>query len=244
MKIKISKFTISIEKESKQPIKTTVSEIDSVLPIELIPNNNEVFLETLLKMKSATINTFYINGTKGSKIWKASRMTANSNVIGNLRSRQEYRNGNWQAANIIKVVVEINNNFSQPILEKSKKVNPTKANVMTKDIAIQLVNKKLGLKINSNNTNWSNINGNGIWSMEPNLERKNQTLYLLLNNNRTNIIHVFVISANHEIYNNLYIRNDKPVFRLLFDVSDTEFNEKLGEGKVNFINFHKSSINY
>ena len=39
-------------------------------------------------------------------------MNANSNVIGNLRSRQEYRNGNWQAANIVKVVVEVGKNDS------------------------------------------------------------------------------------------------------------------------------------
>ena len=127
MKIKINKYTISIEKESKQPIKTTVSEIDSVLPIELIPNNNEVFLETLLKTKSATITTFYKNGTKESKIWNAERMTANSNVIGNLRSRPEFRNGNWQKANIEKVVVEVNNySMSKPVLEKSNKVNHPK----------------------------------------------------------------------------------------------------------------------
>jgi len=113
---------------------------------------------------------------------------------------------------------------------------------MTKETAIQLVNKTLGLKINNNNTNWSNINADGIWSMEPNLDRQNRTLYLLLNNNLTNRLHFFEIPANHNVYGNLYVRNDRPVFRLLFDVSDTEFNEKLGN--VNFIKFHKGSIEY
>jgi hypothetical protein len=61
-------------------------------------------------------------------------MTANSNVIGNLRSRPEYRNGNWQKANIIKVVVEVNNNLSsKPIPEKSNKVNHPKEINMKKD---------------------------------------------------------------------------------------------------------------
>ena len=113
---------------------------------------------------------------------------------------------------------------------------------MTKDAAIQLINKKLSLKLNSNNTNWSNINADGIWSMEPNLKRQNQKLYLLLNNNRTNKLHVFEIPANHEDYKKLYIRKDRPVFRLLFDVSDSQFNEKLGD--VNFKNFLKGSIDY
>jgi hypothetical protein len=138
MKIKINKYTISIEKDAKQP-KTIVSGMDSVLSIELIPYNNEVFLITLLKTKSATITTFYKNGTKESKIWKAERMTANSDVIGNLRSRPEFRNGNWQLANIVKVVVEVKNNSSQPILEKSKKVNPSNTNDMTKDTKIKIL---------------------------------------------------------------------------------------------------------
>lgn len=113
---------------------------------------------------------------------------------------------------------------------------------MKKDSAIQLINKKLSLKLNINNTNWSNINADGIWSMEPNLDRQNRTLYLLLNNNRTNKIHVFEISANHEVYKKLYIRKDRPVFRLLFDISDSQFNEKLGV--VDFKNFLKGSIDY
>jgi len=114
---------------------------------------------------------------------------------------------------------------------------------MTKDTAIQLVKKKLGLKISNNNTNWSNINADGIWSIEPNLDRQNRTLYLLLNNNRTNKLHVFEISANHNIYGNLYVRNDRQVFRLLFDVSDTEFIQTLHQ-QINFNNFHKGSIEY
>ena len=83
MKIKINKYIISIEKEVELT-KTYTAEIDSVLPIELIPNNNEVFLKKILKTKSANITTFYKNGTKESKIWKAERMSANSNVIGSL----------------------------------------------------------------------------------------------------------------------------------------------------------------
>jgi len=134
MKIKFIKYTISIEKEVKQPMKSTISEKETILPIELNPNNNEVFLETLLKTKSATITTFYKNGTKKSKIWNAERMTANSNVIGNLRSRPEFRNGNWQKANIEKVLVEvINNSSSKPIPEKSNKVNHPKEINMKKD---------------------------------------------------------------------------------------------------------------
>ena len=243
MKIKINKYIISIEKEVELT-KTYTAEIDSVLPIELIPNNNEVFLSTLLKTKRATITTFYKNGTKEFKIWKAERMIANSDVIGNLRSRPEFRNGNWQNANIVKVVVEVNNNLPLiPIQEKNTKGITPKANNMTKDTAFQLVNKTLGLKINNNNTNLSNINANGIWSIEPNLDRQFDTLYLLLNNNRTNKLHVFEIPAKNPVYLNLYVRQNKGVFRLLFDVNDTEFIQTLNQ-QINFNQFYKGTIEY
>ena len=113
---------------------------------------------------------------------------------------------------------------------------------MNKDRAIKEVNKRLNLNLSSNNTNWSNINSSGIWSLEPNCVRKAKILYLLLNNNRSNKIHAFEIPANHEVYSRLYSRNDRNVYRLLFNVSDTEFIETLKH--VNFINFYKGFIDY
>ena len=113
---------------------------------------------------------------------------------------------------------------------------------MTKDVAINTINKKLNLNLNLNNTNWSNINANGIWSMEPNCFRKAEKLYLVLNNNRSNKIHTFEIPANHEIYNKLYQRNDRNVYRLLFDVNDSNFIEKLQ--RINFKIFYKGFIEY
>lgn len=111
---------------------------------------------------------------------------------------------------------------------------------MTKENAIKLIYQKFDLKLNSGNTNWSNINANGIWSMEPNCIRKAQKLYLLLNNNRSNKIHVFEIPANHSVYDRLYVREKKCVFRLVFNVSDTEFVETLKH--INFKNFYKGFI--
>lgn len=111
---------------------------------------------------------------------------------------------------------------------------------MEKNIAIKQVNNKLNLNLNLTNTNWSNINSNGIWSIEPDCDRKNQKLYLLLNNNRSKKIHVFEIPANHNIYEKLYVRNVKNVFRLIFKVSDNEFVETLRG--INFKNFHKGFV--
>lgn len=113
---------------------------------------------------------------------------------------------------------------------------------MTKEYAISQINEKFDLKLNRINTNWSNINSNGIWSIEPNCIRKGFNLYLLLNNNHSKKIHLFEISANHIVYNKLYVRNDKNVFRLLFNVSDKEFIETLKH--INFDNFYKGFIEY
>lgn len=113
---------------------------------------------------------------------------------------------------------------------------------MTKEIAIKQINKELKLKLYNFNTNWSNINKNGIWSMEPNLERKKSNLFLVLNNNKTKKLHVFEIPAKNEVYEKLYVRNDKSVYRLLFNVDDYNFIETLKH--INFNKFHKGSINY
>ena len=104
----------NLKNESKaQNDDSSVSNI--VLPIELIPNDNDEFLKILLKTEKANITTYYQNGTKDSKIWIASKMTDKSNVIHNLRSRPEFRNPNWQKANILKVVVDVVKNNEEDL---------------------------------------------------------------------------------------------------------------------------------
>ena len=40
-------------------------------------------------------------------------------------------------------------------------------------------------------------------------------------------MYVFEIPANHLVYDKLYCRGDKDVYRLLFDIDDNSFREKL-----------------
>lgn len=116
-----------------------------ILPIELIPNNNEVFLETLLKTKRAIITTFYKNGTKKTEIWNVSGMNRQSNVLAILRSRGEFRNGTWQKANIVKVMVEVNNNLTaQPISETNIKINHAEINTMKQEETNKPIKLKIG----------------------------------------------------------------------------------------------------
>ena len=66
------------------------------LPITLDPLDPSDFLDALLRTKEAWIEVSYSDGRKEVRRWDASRMSTSSNVIGNLRSRPEFRNGVWQ----------------------------------------------------------------------------------------------------------------------------------------------------
>jgi len=75
------------------------------LPIILEPSDANIFKQELLLSKQAEIKTYYTDGNIITKCWDASKFTISSNVIGNLRSRPEYRSGNWQSHGISKVHV-------------------------------------------------------------------------------------------------------------------------------------------
>ena len=80
---------------------------DFVLPITLDPPNPADFLADLLRTKEAWIAVSYNDGRKEVGLWDASRMKPSSNVLGNLRSRTEFRAGNWQNEGIVSVRVSI-----------------------------------------------------------------------------------------------------------------------------------------
>lgn len=80
---------------------------NGILPIELNPPSELDFKRRLLLNKIAYITTFYKNGTSKQSVWNAQRFSESSGVIGNLRSRPEFRNGEWQKLGIEKVFVSI-----------------------------------------------------------------------------------------------------------------------------------------
>lgn len=87
-----------------------ITEHGKYLPITLIPSDADVFKEALLRSRVAEIITTYRDGRVKRKIWKASNFRASSNVIGNLRSRPEFRAGQWQSKGIEKITVSVLNN--------------------------------------------------------------------------------------------------------------------------------------
>lgn len=80
----------------------------STLPILLNPEDESEFRRKLLSTKRAYITTYYANGTTEKKTWNAHSFRESSHVLGNIRSRPEFRQGEWQKRGIVKVYVSIN----------------------------------------------------------------------------------------------------------------------------------------
>ena len=111
---------LKVEIKAKNPLSTqselpkreffktrVVDYSNGILPIELNPTSESEFKRRLLNTKTAYITTFYKNGTSKQKVWNAHRFRETSGVLGNLRSRPEFRNGKWQELGIEKVYVSI-----------------------------------------------------------------------------------------------------------------------------------------
>lgn len=75
------------------------------LPITLEPEDPAAFKTMLLGSHRAEIHVIFTDGTVEVWPWSASRFTESSNVAGNLRSRSEFRQGEWQRRGIVRVLV-------------------------------------------------------------------------------------------------------------------------------------------
>jgi len=91
----------------KEDLNKRIDNSSKILRIELNPSDVDEFKRLLLINRRAFITTHYNNQEQIRKEWIANNMTENSNIIGNLRSRTEFRAGNWQKNNISHVYVSI-----------------------------------------------------------------------------------------------------------------------------------------
>ena len=80
---------------------------DATLPITLVPSPAEVFRKALIRTKQAWIVVTYRDGREEVRRWRALKISATSNIIGNLRNRPEFRTGAWQRNGIAGVQVSI-----------------------------------------------------------------------------------------------------------------------------------------
>jgi hypothetical protein len=95
------------ERKSAPTIEHRAVGSDGTLPIDLEPANVIDFKSKLLSSKKAVISVQYTNGKSEDQVWTANKMTANSDVIGNIRSRPQFRAGEWQRRGIARVKVKI-----------------------------------------------------------------------------------------------------------------------------------------
>ena len=107
---------------------------------------------------------------------------------------------------------------------------------------INVIQNTEGIYVDKSNTNLSTINSNNIYSVEPNFKRKYNDWYLLLINTVKRTIYVFKIPSNDNIYSKLYKREKNNKYRLIFDLDDLTFEDKLSG--VKFDNFLKVECNY
>lgn len=77
------------------------------LPITLTPSDPNEFREQFLRTRLAEIVIKYLDGRVEHKNWKALNFSSSSNVIGNLRSRPQFRDGQWQAEGIESIAVRV-----------------------------------------------------------------------------------------------------------------------------------------
>ncbi len=90
---------------------------NATLPIQLDPAGH-AFRRRLVETGEAWLTTHYEDGGVDVRRWDASRMTLESNVVANLRSRPDHRNPRWRELGIAKVVVTVDAVFAL-VLEAS-----------------------------------------------------------------------------------------------------------------------------
>jgi len=109
---------------------------------------------------------------------------------------------------------------------------------------IKYIENQIDIRINELNFNVSSINSNGIYSVEPKLKCIEEDWFLTLLNTKSKKIYLFVIPKNNSIYNDLYVRDAKGTFRLIFSITDNSFREESSYKRFdvylkNVIDYHK-----
>jgi hypothetical protein len=84
-----------------------LSSRDGCLPIFLVPSDRVIFKRELLKSRLAEIERTYCDGSTEVRPWRLDAFTDSSNVIGNLRSRPDFRKDKWQARGLKQITVRV-----------------------------------------------------------------------------------------------------------------------------------------
>ena len=80
---------------------------EDTLPITLDPPTAEAFRDALLRKREARIFEIYRDGRTIERRWNANNMSESSSVLGNLRSRPQYRRGAWKRLGLQSLTVSV-----------------------------------------------------------------------------------------------------------------------------------------
>jgi len=84
---------------------------NNLLPITFDPENSDIFKKQLFISKRAEIVKYYSDGRIENTTWNAHRFSSSSNLLGNLRSRPQFRSDRWRSLGLVKVHVKVIQNI-------------------------------------------------------------------------------------------------------------------------------------
>jgi hypothetical protein len=96
---------IQAKKSSMRPRSGASSGV--VLPVFFQPETPSEFKTEFLERRKALIEVHFQDGSVTTKTWIAHRFNENSNLIGNIRSRSDFRGNCWVEKKITKVLVKV-----------------------------------------------------------------------------------------------------------------------------------------
>ena len=86
----------------------------ATLPVILVPSPEAAFKDALMRTKQAWIVTSYRDGREDVSPWRANNIKPSTNIMGNIRSRPQFRQGVWQENGIASVRVCIDHPNALP----------------------------------------------------------------------------------------------------------------------------------
>lgn len=92
----------SAEKINQETVSTGTGD---KLIVEYKPSDMQEFKDIILESKRGTLHYFFEDGTSQYKDWKAERLSEDSDIKHNIRSRAELRQDHWKRNHIKKVIV-------------------------------------------------------------------------------------------------------------------------------------------
>jgi hypothetical protein len=112
----------------------------------------------------------------------------------------------------------------------------TKKELLSKSEALELFNSRIGNVLTHKNTCFSNRNAAGdVWWLEPALAKWETGFYFILNNERTQTLHLFQVPKKTISKSQFRERSKKGCSYLILPISDKLFRENRGADLTKYL---------